>query len=223
MAGHHRRGSGRGSRRARSDFEGQRRDRVRVFLGAALTDAEADDWFGRHIVHYEAAWALFPDTVPALDVLADSYRHAVLSNSASPTRTASCATSASGTASRPAVRGRAGRLQARGRGLPRRLRRAGLPPQEVAYVGDQPEIDGRGAAEAGLLLGLDGPGRRPAPRGPEGPAPDRRPRRAARDPRRPIPVLERRPPSGNVLPAPPGSGPKGPEPEAQAEQDPAGD
>ncbi|MET7489282.1 HAD family hydrolase, partial [Streptomyces sp. NPDC005538] len=27
----------------------------------------------------------------------------------------------------------------------------GLPPREVAYVGDHPEIDWRGAADAGLL------------------------------------------------------------------------
>ena len=62
-------------------FQGQRRDRVRVFLGAELTDAEADDWFQRYIGHYETAWALFPDVLPVLDALAASHRHAVLSNS----------------------------------------------------------------------------------------------------------------------------------------------
>src|SRR6478735_1620661 len=63
------------------DFPGQRRERVRAFLGKPLGDAEADAWFGRHAAHYEAAWTLFPDTVPVLDLLADAYRHAVLSNS----------------------------------------------------------------------------------------------------------------------------------------------
>src|SRR5690606_8936880 len=43
------------------DFVTQRRDRTRVFLGRELTDQEADDWFGRYLVHYEAAWSLFPD------------------------------------------------------------------------------------------------------------------------------------------------------------------
>ncbi|MDH6219356.1 FMN phosphatase YigB (HAD superfamily) [Streptomyces pseudovenezuelae] len=38
-----------------TSFEGQRRDRVRVFLGAELTDAEADDWFRRYRTHYESA------------------------------------------------------------------------------------------------------------------------------------------------------------------------
>ncbi len=59
-------------------FEGQRRDRVRVFLGQELSDPEADAWFRRYMAHYEAAWALFPDVLPAL---AASHRHAVLSNS----------------------------------------------------------------------------------------------------------------------------------------------
>lgn len=53
-----------------TDFQGQRRDRVRSFLGRPLTDAEADDWFARHLAHYEAAWSLFPDALPVLDVLA---------------------------------------------------------------------------------------------------------------------------------------------------------
>ncbi len=64
------------------DFLDQRRDRVRDFLGRPeLTPDEADAWFDRYVVHYEAAWALFPDTVPVLDLLARDYRHAVLSNS----------------------------------------------------------------------------------------------------------------------------------------------
>lgn len=64
-----------------TDFLGQRRDRVREFLSRALDDAEADDWFACHVTHYEAAWSLFPDVLPALDLLADGFRHAVLSNS----------------------------------------------------------------------------------------------------------------------------------------------
>ena len=64
-----------------TDWQGQRRDRVRSFVGRQLSDADADAWFERYIVHYEAAWSLFPDAVPALDLLAADYRHAVLSNS----------------------------------------------------------------------------------------------------------------------------------------------
>ncbi|MEU1279605.1 HAD family hydrolase [Streptomyces sp. NPDC005805] len=138
--------------RGLTDFQGQRRDRVRDFLGRpAMTDAEADDWFGRHLVHYEAAWALFPDTLPALDLLAGDYRHAVLSNSSLANQERKLR--ALGVRDRfEAV------VCAIDMGVHKPEARAflaaceilGLRPQEVAYVGDQPDIDARGAAEAGL-------------------------------------------------------------------------
>ncbi|RSS40659.1 HAD family hydrolase [Streptomyces sp. WAC08241] len=135
------------------DFLDQRRDRVRDFLGRPeLTPDEADAWFDRYVVHYEAAWALFPDTVPVLDLLARDYRHAVLSNSS--------------------IRNQERKLRILGirdrfeavlcaaelgvaKPAPEAFHAActalGLPPHQVAYVGDQPDIDARGAAEAGLL------------------------------------------------------------------------
>ncbi|MFI0189876.1 HAD family hydrolase [Streptomyces sp. NPDC017082] len=134
------------------DFVTQRRDRIRVFLGRELADEEADAWFARYLVHYEAAWSLFPDVLPALDALAAGYRHAVLSNSSLVVQerklralglhdrfeTVLCAAELG--VSKPA----AGAFLAACEALD-------LPPHEVAYVGDHPEIDGRGAAEAGLL------------------------------------------------------------------------
>ncbi|MFF9626988.1 HAD family hydrolase [Streptomyces griseosporeus] len=152
-------------------FEGQRRDRVRTFLGTALTDPEADAWFERYIAHYEAAWALFPDVLPALDALAAGYRHAVLSNSSLTVQdrklrvlgvhdrfeTILCAAELG--VSKP----EAAAFHAACTAL-------GLAPHEVAYVGDHPDIDGRGAAEAGLLsVWIDRDGARTggdAPRGP---------------------------------------------------------
>jgi putative hydrolase of the HAD superfamily len=133
-------------------FEAQRRDRVRVFLGRELTDDEADAWFQRYITHYEAAWALFPDVLPVLDALAASHRHAVLSNSSLHVQdrklralgvhdrfeTILCAAELG--ISKP----EAGAFLAACEFLD-------LPPHQVAYVGDHPEIDGRGAADAGLL------------------------------------------------------------------------
>ncbi|RPE40442.1 putative hydrolase of the HAD superfamily [Streptomyces sp. Ag109_O5-1] len=133
-------------------FEGQRRDRVRVFLGVTLSDAEADDWFRRYRAHYEDAWALFPDVLPALDALAASHRHAVLSNSSLHVQDHKLRTlgvhdrfeailcAAELGVSKPA----AGAFLAACEALE-------LAPHEVAYVGDHPEIDGRGAADAGLL------------------------------------------------------------------------
>ncbi|MGD1220338.1 MULTISPECIES: HAD family hydrolase [Streptomyces] len=135
-----------------SDWEGQRRERVRVFLGERLSDAEADAWFRRYAGHYEASWALFPDVVPALDALAASHRHAVLSNSSLQSqdrklrvlgvrdRFESVLCAAELGVSKPAAAAFHAACDA-----------LALPPHQVAYVGDHPEIDGRGAADAGLL------------------------------------------------------------------------
>lgn len=134
-------------------FEGQRRDRVREFLERpALTDGEADAWFDRYVEHYKAAWTVFPDVVPVLDTLAPAYRHGVLSNSSTANQDPKlrdlglrdrfevlvCAVELG--ISKP----EAGAFLAACEAL-------GLPPGEVAYVGDQPEIDARGARDAGLL------------------------------------------------------------------------
>ncbi|MFF1839212.1 HAD family hydrolase [Streptomyces sp. NPDC058231] len=144
-----------------TDFQEQRRDRVREFLGRPLTAAEADEWFSRHVVHYEAAWSLFPDAVPALDALAGRYRQAVLSNSSilnqdRKLRTLGvrdrfeavvCAVELG--ISKPA----AGAFHAACDTL-------GLRPQEVVYVGDHPDIDAAGAEAAGLAgVWLDRGGR----------------------------------------------------------------
>ncbi|MGW4752453.1 HAD family hydrolase [Streptomyces chartreusis] len=152
-------------------FQGQRRDRVRVFLGTELTDAEADEWFGRYMGHYEAAWALFPDVLPVLDALAASHRHAVLSNSSLTVQdrklrvlgvhdrfeTILCAAELG--VSKP----EAGAFHAACAALD-------LAPHQVAYVGDHPEIDGRGAADAGLLsVWIDRDGAYTSDDGPGGP------------------------------------------------------
>ncbi|QFR00546.1 HAD family hydrolase [Streptomyces phaeolivaceus] len=134
------------------DWEATRRDRVRDFQGRPLTDTEADAWFERYVAHYERAWSLFPDVVPVLDTLAASHRHAVLSNSSLPVQerklralgvwdrfeTVLCAEQLG--VHKPAAEAFHVACEA-----------LELPPHEVAYVGDHPEIDGRGAADAGLL------------------------------------------------------------------------
>ncbi|MFD7014453.1 HAD family hydrolase [Streptomyces sp. NPDC059928] len=148
-----------------TDWEGQRRDRVRSFLDEPMSDECAEAWFERHVAHYEAAWSLFPDTLPVLDVLADDYRHAVLSNSSLRNQERKlrilgvrdrfeallCAAEL-GVAKPEASAFHAG------------CEALGLSPAEVAYVGDQPDIDARGADEAGLKgvwLDRSGTGGRP--------------------------------------------------------------
>ncbi|MCX5531089.1 HAD family hydrolase [Streptomyces sp. NBC_00006] len=134
-----------------SDWEGQRRDRVRSFVGRAMEAEEADGWFARYRGHYEAAWSLFPDTVPALDTLADGYRHAVLSNS-----------SLHNQDRKLRVLGVRDRFEAvlcaaeLGVAKPEAAafhavcEELSLEPHEIAYVGDQPDTDARGAVDAGL-------------------------------------------------------------------------
>jgi len=154
-----------------ADFETQRRDRVRVFLGEELTDTGADAWYHRYKAHYEAAWALFPDVLPALDTLATSHRHAVLSNSSFHVqehklrvlgildRFEAVVCAAELGVSKP----EAGAFHAACEALQ-------LAPHQVAYVGDHPEIDGQGAAEAGLLsVWIDRDGLRTGATTPDGP------------------------------------------------------
>ncbi|MEU6388910.1 HAD family hydrolase [Streptomyces sp. NPDC046939] len=134
-----------------TDWEGQRRDRVRAFVGRLLDDTAADAWFTRYLGHYEAAWALFPDTVPVLDALARTHRHAVLSNSSLHNQDRKLRVLG--------VRDRfEALLCAAELGVAKPDAAAfhavcdalGLAPHEVAYVGDQPDTDARGAVEAGL-------------------------------------------------------------------------
>ncbi|MFD7918651.1 HAD family hydrolase [Streptomyces sp. NPDC059740] len=139
-------------------FEEQRRDRVRAFLAApgeaerAMSDAEADAWFDRYLRHYEAAWALFPDVLPALDALADGYRHGVLSNSSIHNQDRKLRVL--GVRDRFEVVLCAAELGV-AKPAPEAFHAAcdalGLAPHEVVYVGDHPDIDAVGAREAGLL------------------------------------------------------------------------
>ncbi|MER5972607.1 HAD family hydrolase [Streptomyces sp. NPDC002055] len=133
-------------------FLEHRRERARGFLGEPLPDDEADAWFGRYVEHYEAAWTLFPDALPALDALADGYRHGVLSNS-----------SLSNQDRKLRILGLRDRFEvllcADELGCAKPAAEAflagcdalGLPPEQVAYVGDRVDVDARGATEAGLL------------------------------------------------------------------------
>lgn len=134
------------------DFEAQRRDRVRDFLGApAMSDARAEEWFARYVTHYEAAWQLFPDTVPVLDRLATGFRHGVLSNSS--LRNQHRKLTLLGVRDRfeavvcAAELGVAKPQAAAFHAACEALR---LRPEEVVYVGDHPDIDAEGAVAAGL-------------------------------------------------------------------------
>ncbi|MFF0570594.1 HAD family hydrolase [Streptomyces sp. NPDC004041] len=144
-----------------TDFLGQRRDRVREFLSRVMTDAEADDWSAGHVSHYEAAWALFPDVLPTLDRLVPHYRHAILSNSSTGHQHRKLTTLGVRDRFEAMVcavelgisKPEAGAFHAACEAL-------ALEPHEVAYVGDEPDIDASGAVAAGLTgIWLDRQGR----------------------------------------------------------------
>lgn len=172
------------------DFQGQRRERVRVFLGEELTDAAADAWFQRYIAHYETAWALFPDVLPALDALAASHRHAVLSNSSIHVQDHKLRVL--GVHDRFEVilcAAELGVSKPEAGCLPRGLRRPGASPVPGG-VRRGPSGDRRPGRRRGrTAVGLDRPGRRCARPGPRarGTAPHRLARRTPRDPRRGYP------------------------------------
>jgi len=153
------------------DFLGQRRERVRMFLGEELTDAEADAWFDRYIGHYEAAWALFPDVLPVLDLLAASHRHGVLSNSS--IRVQDRKLRVLGVRDRfesVLCAAELGVHKPDAQAFHAACAALDLPPEQVAYVGDHPEIDGQGAVDAGMLsVWIDRDGLVGAEQAPEGP------------------------------------------------------
>lgn len=152
-------------------WEATRRDRVRAFLDQPLSDAQADAWFERYIAHYEGAWALFPDVLPVLDALADSHRHAVLSNSS--IRVQDCKLRVLGVWDRfetVLCAAELGVHKPAAEAFHAACTALALPPHEVAYVGDHPEIDGQGAADAGLLsVWIDREGPHTGGNGPAGP------------------------------------------------------
>ncbi|MFE0628665.1 HAD family hydrolase [Streptomyces sp. NPDC058864] len=132
-------------------FTEHRRERVRAFLGSSVGDAVADVWFAAYYVHFEAAWAVFPDVVPALEALTPGYRHGLLSNSSTAhqerkltrlglrDRFECLVCSQELGHAKPAPEAFLGACEA-----------LGLPPEEVAYVGDKADTDARGADAAGL-------------------------------------------------------------------------
>jgi putative hydrolase of the HAD superfamily len=51
------------------DFEQQRHERVRAFLGEPMGKAAAREWFRVYLAHFEASWTLFPDVLDTVDEL----------------------------------------------------------------------------------------------------------------------------------------------------------
>ena len=150
-------------------FVEQRRVRARAMTGRAMTAEEADRWLEGYVRRLEASWAVFPDVVAVLDVLAATpgLRLGVISNMDTVYQRSKlgfvgladrfgcliCADAVGVAKPDPAIF-RAGCCA------------LGLRPEETAYVGDRLDIDAIGARDAGLLgIWLDRSGRGGAPAG----------------------------------------------------------
>ncbi|MEU8661553.1 HAD family hydrolase [Actinoplanes philippinensis] len=133
-------------------FAGQRRERVREFLAADLTDAEADALFAGYLERYEAGWTIFDDAIPALRrVRAAGLTAAVLTNGDEGQQRRKL--DRLGLSCEIDVLVASSSLPA-GKPDPRAYRHVvdllGLPPAAALMVGDSLEKDVRGALAAGL-------------------------------------------------------------------------
>ncbi len=131
-------------------YEECQRQRVAGFLGRTLDDVAADAWLRRYTALFERAWTAFPDVTAALAAL--PYRHGILSNSS--TAHQERRLTALGLRHHFEVLLCADRL-ARAKPDPSAFLAGceafGLPPEAVAYVGDQLDTDAVAARDAGLV------------------------------------------------------------------------
>lgn len=140
-------------------FTEQQIARTREFLsrvgpatGSELSDREASAWFAGYQAHRDAAWAAFPDAEPVLRELALAYRLGIVSNSSAGHQrhkldsigllryfgdTLVCSDQHGAAKPAPSI-------------FLAGCASLGLPPHEVAYVGDKYDLDAVGAHRAGL-------------------------------------------------------------------------
>ncbi|MFD4989544.1 HAD family hydrolase [Streptomyces sp. NPDC058374] len=135
-----------------TDFEGHRRDRVREFLGTTtLTETQATAWWERYVAHYESAWSLFPDAAAALTAVAGVCRQAVLSNASLLVQERKLSTLGVRDHFESVVCAvELGIAKPEAGAFLHVCEALGLAPAQVAYVGDDREVDGVGARDAGL-------------------------------------------------------------------------
>lgn len=148
------------------DFAGQRRARIAAMLAwAGRAGADPEAWFAGYLARYDDALRVFPDVRPALDALPAHLRLGVVSNSSAAHQRGKldrlglgdrfaclvCADEAGAAKPDPAI-------------FLRGCAALGLPPADVAYVGDLLDVDARGAVAAGLHgIWLDRTGAGPPP------------------------------------------------------------
>ncbi|MFD5435442.1 HAD family hydrolase [Kitasatospora sp. NPDC127067] len=140
-------------------FAGQQRERARQFLArlgedtATMPDGTAAAWFAGYTAHRNAAWTAFPDAAPTLAALAPTHRLGIVSNAPiDQQRPKLHATGLLHHFDDTALVGsdRPGEAKPDPAIFWTGCARLGLPPHEVAYVGDNYDLDALGARNAGL-------------------------------------------------------------------------
>jgi putative hydrolase of the HAD superfamily len=128
-------------------------DLHRVFGGPVLSGAQVSTWVSDYEAAFRAAWTLLPGAVELLDRL-DLAGLPVGAVTNAARRLQSEKLAAVGLAGRLPLLGCVDDV---GRGKPdpaiwhRACALLGLPPDQVAYLGDELDVDARGARDAGLL------------------------------------------------------------------------
>lgn len=133
----------------------QRRERMREFLGlinVEATQAELDELFENYLSHYSTSWVAFPDVQPTLKILRESgFPLAVLSNGQQSQQEGKLlgmgirqyfvSVLAIGTLKFPKPDARA---------FLQLCATLGYAPNEIMYVGDDPQIDVMPATDVGF-------------------------------------------------------------------------
>jgi putative hydrolase of the HAD superfamily len=131
-------------------FHGQRRERIRQVVDAALTDEAADAVFAGYQEAYEAAWTLFPDVLPCLDALSSGRLGIISNGQVEQQREKLKKTGIEGRFDCIVISEDCGCSKPAPEIFLEACRRIGASPAETVYVGDRYDLDAEGARRAGL-------------------------------------------------------------------------
>ncbi|GAB2845973.1 HAD family hydrolase [Lentzea nigeriaca] len=140
-------------------FTEQRRLRV-ISLAAELglgnwNTTKADAWFANYLNHYESVWSIYPDVRPMLDALNQHHPHlllGVLTNGDAEQQRKKLETVGLDLALPHVIASsEVGAAKPNPKIFQQGCARLGLPPDEIAYIGDRLHTDALAATNAGLL------------------------------------------------------------------------
>lgn len=137
-------------------FQDQRRHRVRDLLGARLSDEQADELFSDYLWRYEAGWRAFDDAVPTLRRIREHGLLAVVltNGDAEQQERKVEALALSGEIDHLVCSSELPAAKPDPRAFRAALDRAGVTAGRAMMVGDDLDLDVRGALDAGLAAVL---------------------------------------------------------------------